>query len=193
MSEIKSCPSCNRSYSDSSLSFCLEDGSLLSASHELKANDKDEEATLVRSSGNSDVDLDESKRRLRFIENRESIAQKFKKTQRTEDELPILNSEPTYKGRDNRWSAADEIRKITYEITGVHTYHAQENVVILREFFNEFKIKDENKLLEDSTMCLGEANFYTAKRKKRFSYNFQPRNNPTKEKFLKELDNFLNW
>ena len=36
MSKIKSCPNCNRSYSDLSLSFCLEDGSLLSASFELE-------------------------------------------------------------------------------------------------------------------------------------------------------------
>lgn len=34
---MKTCPHCNRTYSDESFSFCLDDGSLLSASHDPKA------------------------------------------------------------------------------------------------------------------------------------------------------------
>lgn len=41
---MKKCPACNRTYSDETLSFCLEDGSLLSASFNLD----EEPETVVR-------------------------------------------------------------------------------------------------------------------------------------------------
>ena len=41
---MKKCPACNRTYSDETLSFCLEDGSLLSASFNLH----EEPETVVR-------------------------------------------------------------------------------------------------------------------------------------------------
>jgi len=41
---MKKCPACNRTYSDETLSFCLEDGSLLSASFNLS----EEQETVVR-------------------------------------------------------------------------------------------------------------------------------------------------
>jgi hypothetical protein len=40
---MKKCPTCNRTYSDETLSFCLEDGSLLSASFNLR----EEQETVV--------------------------------------------------------------------------------------------------------------------------------------------------
>jgi hypothetical protein len=41
---MKKCPLCNRTYSDETLSFCLEDGSLLSAPFDLQA----EQETVFR-------------------------------------------------------------------------------------------------------------------------------------------------
>jgi hypothetical protein len=41
---MKKCPACNRTYADDTLSFCLEDGSLLSASFNLP----EEQETVVR-------------------------------------------------------------------------------------------------------------------------------------------------
>ncbi len=41
---MKKCPLCNRTYSDETLSFCLEDGSLLSASYNLQ----EEQETVFR-------------------------------------------------------------------------------------------------------------------------------------------------
>lgn len=40
---MKKCPACNRTYSDETLSFCLEDGSLLSASLNLR----EEQETVI--------------------------------------------------------------------------------------------------------------------------------------------------
>ena len=40
---MKKCPTCNRTYSDDTLSFCLEDGALLSAAYGFSTS----EATLV--------------------------------------------------------------------------------------------------------------------------------------------------
>lgn len=40
---MKKCPACNRTYADETLSFCLEDGSLLSASYDLRQ----EQETIV--------------------------------------------------------------------------------------------------------------------------------------------------
>jgi len=53
MLKMKECPTCNRTYSDISLSFCLSDGSVLSAPYisedfnNQQSSFKDEEATLV--------------------------------------------------------------------------------------------------------------------------------------------------
>ena len=189
MNTIKSCPSCNRSYSDLTLSFCLEDGSRLFDSLELK-EDKGEE-TVVRSSSDRDMGSDYLKRHSEFVANHDKIVRKFAKTERTEKEYPILNSEPVFKGPASRTSSSDYIRKITFEITELHTDHAQENLVILREYFNEFVIDKGNKLLVNSTMQNGVAKFYT-RSGQRFTYDFQKKNSPTKEDFLKALHNFLN-
>lgn len=190
MSEIKSCPSCNRSYSDLSLSFCLEDGSLLSASHEL-TEFKNEVETLVRSSGEKSLDPDFVKRYSEFVTNRDKIAEKFNKTERTKEEHPILNSQPEFKKKLKDWKASEYTRKITFEITGLHTYHAQENLVILKEYINEFIIDKGNKIIDETTMSLGVGNFYTRNRQSGFSYSFKKEDNPTKESFLKKLNDFL--
>jgi len=106
MSIMKSCPSCSRSYSDLSLSFCLEEGSVLSAPYNSEDfqlgftnnnnKEKDEEITLVKSSGSNRVDLASLGGYSNFIKNRESLSTKYRKTLRTEKEYPILNSKPTF-------------------------------------------------------------------------------------------------
>lgn len=199
MSIMKSCSNCRRSYSDLSLSFCLEDGSLLPApynSEDFKSvltnniiGDDDEEDTLIKSSGNNRVD---SEGYSDFVKNRELLSKKYRKTFRTQKEYPILNSKPTFKRPLAKWTSSDFITLITYDITGLHTFHAQENIVILREFLNEFIITRESKFLEESNMRLGVAYFYT-RRGESFTYDFQKKHNPSKEDFLKVLNKFLNW
>lgn len=199
---MKSCSSCSRSYSDISLSFCLEDGSLLSAPYNSegfqlefeknKIEDKDEEITLMKSSGNNQVNLESLEGYSDFVKNRENLSKKYRKTLRTEKEYPILDSKPIFERPSTKWSSSDLIRQITYEITGLHTFHAQENIVILREFLNEFIITNNRKFLEESNIRLGVAYFYTRKGES-FTYDFQKKNNPSKEDFLKALDRFLNW
>lgn len=51
MANIKRCPKCSRTYSDLTLSFCMEDGWLLSPPFDVKKNhDETEEITLVKAS-----------------------------------------------------------------------------------------------------------------------------------------------
>jgi hypothetical protein len=187
MNVIKSCPSCGRTYSDLSLSFCLEDGTLLSADHPIN----DDEA-VIRSSPLPPINSEHHAKYAEFVADREKLADQFKKTKRTEKVHPILNTAPESKKPIKKWSSSDFVRKITYEITGLQTFHAQKNLVILREYLNEFVIDQDDKLLTDSRLRLGVANFYFSSGKIAFSYDFQNKNNPSKEEFLKSLNNFLN-
>jgi hypothetical protein len=205
MSEIKSCPSCNRSYSDLSFSFCLADGALLSASYdsdEIQPDDaegetrislrkkKFEEPTLVKSSEDIPLVSKQSKLKISPAKKRELDSWKYEKSIRTKDEYPIINTTPTSDRPIHKWKSSDYVREITFQITGKHTFHAQENLEILRECLNE-KIIDENKILKRSTWYLGKGSFESYEGK--FTFDFQKNANPTAEKFIKEFSGFLNW
>lgn len=113
---------------------------------------------------------------------------KYEKTLRRQDEHPILETEPVSERRRNEWTSSDYVREITFQITGKHTFHAQENMELLREFLNK-SINDENKVLRRSAMQLGKGIFENYKGL--FYFDFQSKEHPTKEKFLNEINNFL--
>lgn len=205
MFKVKSCPSCNRSYSDLSLSFCLEDGSLLSAAYnsdEIQINSSDlqinlsfnetnyDDETLVKQSGEKPLVSKTSKIYISPAKKRELDSWKYTKKQRTKEEYPILDSVPTSDRPTAKWTSSDNVREITFQITGKHTFHAQENLEILREFINN-SIRDENKILRRSAMRLGSGIFENYEGV--FSFDFQSKSNPTKDSFLEELDIFLKW
>lgn len=192
---MKSCPNCSRSYSDLSLSFCLEDGSLLSSpynSADFQVNaDKDEEITLVKSSDDKIENLSaQSKRYIDTARKHELDYWKYEKKERTKKEFPLLDFQPTSARPKHKWTSFDYVREITFQVTGKHTFHAQENLELLREHLNRL-ITDANKVLRKSTLRLGVGNFYSYVGE--FSYDFQEKSNPTKEEFLKEFNRYLNW
>lgn len=192
---MKSYPSCSRSYSDLSLSFCLEDGSLLSAPYDSKdfqvSPDKDEEITLVKSPDKKIANLNaREEKHIDRARKHELNYWKYEKKERTKKEYPILDSKPIFDRPKHKWTSSDYAREITFQTTGKHTFHAQENLEILREFLNN-SVNDKNKILKKSTWRLGVGNFYSFEG--RFSYDFQKKNNPTKEEFLKEFKRYLSW
>ena len=63
---IKRCPSCSRTYSDESISFCLADGALLSAPYE--ASKEEAPATEVLPSVHVDVPPTQPAKRLSRLE-----------------------------------------------------------------------------------------------------------------------------
>lgn len=93
---LKSCPTCGRSYADQSLSFCLEDGSLLSAPFVDADASGPDSTTVVRSSGGVSPGPGDD-RKSKFRERKDAIFAKFKFEGNTKEVHPILDSEPIYK------------------------------------------------------------------------------------------------
>jgi hypothetical protein len=77
---------------------------------------------------------------------------------------------------------------VTFQITGHHTFHAQENLEILRAFLNRF-IGDEDVLIRKSTWQNGRAHFHSYEGK--FTYDFRREATPTARDFLLRLIAFL--
>jgi len=125
-----------------------------------------------------------------FVKNREQLRGKFNKTQNTNQEFPIFHPEGVFEKPLNDWTHSEIIRLITFQITGMHTHHAQENLVILREFVNNFLIDKQMDPFHDSTLQNGIGHFYTSTRR-RFSYDFTKNNKPSKEDFVSKLMTFL--
>ncbi|QQS40271.1 MAG: hypothetical protein IPM63_13010 [Acidobacteriota bacterium] len=61
---------------------------------------------------------------------------KYEKTVRTAEEHPVLETEPVFERPFEAWTSSDFIRETTFGVTGKHTFHAQENLEILREYLN---------------------------------------------------------
>jgi serine/threonine protein kinase len=148
----------------------------------------DEEETQVRPLHKQATNSKQPKRNLSAAKKRELDSWKYEKTIRRKEEYPVLDSEPVFERPRHKWTSSDYVREITFHITGKHTFHAQENLEILRSHFNEL-IGDENKILRRSAMQLGKGIFENYDGV--FTFNFQSSANPTKENFLKGLDFFL--
>ncbi len=119
------------------------------------------------------------------------LEKKFKITHRTSIRYPILDSAPIFEISKDNWTSSEYIRFITYSITGFHTFHATDNLVILREFLNQTRLVGRKPFIE-STLANGKGNFYTVNRKTKFSFDFQKKKNPTAEKFMESFKGFLN-
>src|SRR5687767_14264712 len=96
----KRCPHCYRSYSDISINFCMEDGSVLTDSLDMPAVTEGHEIeTLVRQ-GNEQVSG--SKPREDWLENWQPA-----KTPRTRSEHPISSSPKTSVKPFAEWTSSD--------------------------------------------------------------------------------------
>jgi hypothetical protein len=85
----------------------------------------------------------------------------WEKTPRTSETFPILKTEPKLRPMKNRTSS-DWITKLTWEITGTHTKHSQENLEILRNHFNKtLKLIGTKHELKQTTSSLGNGTFRT--------------------------------
>jgi hypothetical protein len=105
----------------------------------------------------------------------ETVFRKGKRSQRSENDF------------DN-WTASDFAREITFQITGNRTFHAQENLEILRAFLNRF-IGDEDVLFRKTTWQNGRAHFHSFEGK--FTYDFRREAAPSERDFLLRLVAFV--
>jgi hypothetical protein len=126
------------------------------------------------------------------IENGESRRErlnswKYERTAGTEIEYPISNSPNTSGRPEAEWTSSDFVREICYELTGTHTFHAQDNLEIIRHFINEH-IHDQNKIFRRSAWQLGNLIFESYEGI--FRYDFQKKANPNLRTFLLELLRF---
>lgn len=173
MTQLKKCPHCFRSYPDISLNFCLDDGAILSDSFEdATTTDADEIETRVRIPRKKRTDIEELD------------SWQYEKTVRTKSEHPISTSSKTSDKPFEEWTASDFVRNVTYQITGSHTFHAQECLELLRNYVNSF-IGNEDLVFRKSSWQLGRAHFYSYRR--RFTYNFQKQGLPSATDFLLNL------
>ncbi|MBK9153961.1 MAG: hypothetical protein IPM25_07045 [Chloracidobacterium sp.] len=134
--------------------------------------------------------IDELEKYERFLESRKRIPEKFVKTANTRDHFPIYFPCHLFDQNVEEWTGSDFIRLITFQITGMYTFHAQENVIILQEYINEFLLPPHAVPFSKSTMANSSANFKDGE-KILFSYSFQTKENPTREDFLRKLSDFL--
>lgn len=189
MSLAKACPHCRRLYTDVSLNFCLQDGETLSGEFEFPEfiDSQSEVVTETRVLPEVETLVRSKSRKSRVksspIEGDEWV---YQKTKRTESAHPELTSANTSTRPISKWTSSDYVRQITFEITGKHTFHAQENLEILRKFLNGRMSRGKFK---KTSWRLGHGLFENAEG--RFDYDFQKSANPTATKFLLELIRFL--
>lgn len=114
----------------------------------------------------------------------------FKKTPNTIEVFPIHFPETIFDRDIADWTHEHYIRLITWEITGVYTKHAQENLVILQEYLNTFLNLGMKFQIVRTTLSQGVARFYLSDGK-HFPYDFQKKESPTNEGFLAAITSFL--
>lgn len=144
MSKIKSCPNCNRSYSDLSFSFCLADGALLSASYEsneIHSNDVEietrislkekrfEEPTLVKSSDKHSPKESKKVQKSTLIDKSNP---ELSRSQREETGLSTENPKRGNRESDTYWHT----RALTHSILGKHYRTPQYNMKLLMDYLN---------------------------------------------------------
>lgn len=170
MPSAKICPNCFRSYPDLTLNFCLDDGRPLSDSFEFSLPDREAEV--------------ETQVRQRPIKRTGSVDEnwKYQKTARTMSEHPVSDAPSVSDRPRSKWTSSDELRQITFEVTGLHTFHAQENLEILRKHLNE---QIDSRFFTKTTWQLGKGHFYT--KSGRMTFDFQPKANPKGIRFLLEV------
>lgn len=113
---------------------------------------------------------------------------KYQKTKRTESVHAIVNTPQISDKPRSQWKSSQLVREITYHITGRHTYHAQENLELLRKFLNR-SIKDENKIFRKTTWRIPTGRFESYDGI--FAYSFRDTDEPTMKKVLLELLRFV--
>lgn len=168
----KVCPNCFRSYPDITLNFCLEDGDALSDSFEFSVPTEVFEAET------------EIKRRSRLDPSNEEW--EYRKTQRIQSEHPVSSSPVMSERIRSEWTSSDFLREITFQITGNHTFHAAENLEILRHFLNT---KFAHKLFWKTTWQNGRGHFHSESY--RFTYDFRSSADPNAVHFLISVLEFL--
>lgn len=181
MSLVKSCSVCGRIYDDLSYHFCLEDGGLLSDEYEVQ----DEVETLV---GNKRLNFDALLRTREFGAHIARIVEGFRRTKNTKDFHEVRNTAPVFERAESDFTSSEHVRRITFEISGWQTFHAQHNLEILRDYVNE-QLPTTNPFAE-SKLQLGTGNFYTKDRIHKFSFDFKAAAHPTSASFLKKLTEF---
>ncbi len=120
-----------------------------------------------------------------FILNRNDIELLYEKTPNTNEMFPIYFPALIFEEELAEWTHDHYIRLITWEITGLYTKHAQENLVILREYLNQFVLGTEARIIR-TTLSRGKAYLYYSNGR-RLEYDFQKVNNPTSEDFLSRI------
>lgn len=207
MKPIKICPLCRSSFTDLSLSYCLSDGTPLSEpegsedSNVFEDHSDPEEITQMRLRGDfsnshnafaegliSKIGEHTTKQPHKFSR-RHLDSWTYVKSARTKDLYPVLDSKPSNGRAYDSWTSSDYVRDITYQMTGYQTFHAQENLELLRFFLNLF-IASETKKLRMSTWSSGRANFYSYE--DTFSYDFKEKSAPRLSGFLIAFIGFLN-
>ena len=114
----------------------------------------------------------------------------FHKTSNTQEVFPIHFPETIFDCDIDDWTHEHYIRLVTWEITGVYTKHAQENLVILQEYLNTFVNQGKDVHISRSTLSRGVAYFYLLDGR-HFPYDFQKEKSPTKEDFIASITRFL--
>jgi hypothetical protein len=120
--ELKTCPRCQRTYSDATFSFCLDDGSLLSASSEncLDEEPIEKETVVLTKSGIAVADAAVRKRTF--------------KPRAHQEETGITDAPPVRGKResDTYWYT----RLLTHSLLGMHYRTPQFNMYLLEDMIN---------------------------------------------------------
>lgn len=189
---MKSCPNCNRSYSDLSFSFCLEDGTLLSVSYEadeIQSNNDEietkislkekrfEETTLVNSPNNRCPTEAKKVKKDSLIKSASNLS----RSQREETGLSKENPKRGNRESDTYWHT----RVLTHSILGEHYRTPQFNLKLLMDYLNS-KLPIGRAITRISFVAPKDENlnFYM----KNYKISCSAHEPISKEDFLKKFD-----